>query len=118
MLGGADGVKKKGNRMTNPSDRPAPSHTTSVLFPMGELVATPGALSLLEHHRINPLSLLGRHLQGDWGNVSDDDRAANEDAITLGNRIVSSYTVGEKEKVWVISEHDRSSTCILLPGEY
>jgi hypothetical protein len=108
----------KGNQMTNPSNRPIPRPTTSVLFPMGELVATPGVLRLLERHRINPLSLLGRHLQGDWGNVPDEDRAANDDAVTLGNRIVSSYTLGEKDKVWLITEHDRSSTCILLPSEY
>jgi hypothetical protein len=108
----------KGNKMTNPTNRPIPSPATSVLFPMGELVATPGALSLLERHRINPLSLLGRHLQGDWGNLPDEDRAANDDAVTLGNRVVSSYTLGEKDKVWLITERDRSSTCILLPSEY
>lgn len=104
--------------MTNPSNRPNPLPATSVLFPMGELVATPGALSLLASHRINPISLVGRHLQGDWGDVTDDDRAANNDAVTLGNRILSSYTVGEKDKVWIITEHDRSSSHIVLPSEY
>ena len=104
--------------MTKPSNRPTSRTATSPLFPLGDLVATPGALSLLERYRINPLLLLGRHLQGDWGNVSDDDRAANNDAVTLGNRILSSYTLGEKDKVWIISEHDRSSTCMLLPSEY
>lgn len=104
--------------MTNASNRPTPRPATSALFPIGELIATPGALSLLERHRINPLSLLGRHLQGDWGNVPDEDRAANDNAVALGNRILSSYPLGEQDKVWIISEHDRSSTCILLPSEY
>jgi len=108
----------KGNPMTNPSTRPPPRTATTALFPIGKLIATPGALSLLERHRINPLSLLGRHLQGDWGSVPDEDRAANDNALALGNRILSSYPLGEHEKVWVISEHDRSSTCILLPDEY
>jgi hypothetical protein len=110
-------MKMKGNQMTKPSNRPPPPPAASPLFPLGDLVATPGALSLLERYRINPLLLLGRHLQGDWGSVPDGDRAANDDAVTLGNRIVSSYTVGENDRVWVISEHDRSSTSILLPSE-
>lgn len=104
--------------MTKPSNRPLPPPAASPLFPLGDLVATPGALSLLERYRINPLLLLGRHLQGDWGSVPEEDRAANNDAVTLGNRIISSYPVGENDRVWVISEHDRSSTCILLPSEY
>jgi hypothetical protein len=115
---GADCAKMKGNQMTNPSNRSTPGPATSPLFHLGDLVTTPGALSLLERYRINPLSLLARHLQGDWGSVPDEDRTANDDAVTLGNRIVSSYTLGEKDKVWIISEHDRSSTCILLPSEY
>lgn len=104
--------------MTNPSNRQTPRPATSVLFPIGELIATPGALSLLERHCINPLSLLGRHVQGDWESVPDEDRAANDNAVTFGNRILSSYTLGGADKVWIISEHDRSSTCILLPDEY
>jgi hypothetical protein len=50
--------------------------------------------------------------------VPDEDRAANDNAVKLGNRIISSYAIGEKDRVWIISEHDRSSTCILLPSEY
>lgn len=110
-------MEMKDNQMTNSSAPPISRPTTPVRFPLGELVATPGALSLLERHRINPLSLLGRHLQGDWGNVTNEDRATNDDAVTLGNRILSSYTLGEKDKVWIITEHDRSSTHILLPSE-
>ena len=104
--------------MTKSSNRPIHPPTTSILFPIGELIATPSALSLLERYRINPLLLLGRHLQGDWGSVSDEDRAANDNAVTLGNRILSSYILDEQNKVWIISEHDRSSTSILLPSEY
>lgn len=108
----------KGNQMTDPSNRPTPRPATFPLFALGDLVATPGALSLLERYRINPLLLLGRHLQGDWGSVPDEDRAANDNAVKLGNRIISSYAVGEKDRVWIISEHDRSSTCLMLLSEY
>ncbi|MYM75458.1 hypothetical protein GTP56_25135 [Duganella sp. FT134W] len=95
-----------------------PSSISSPLFPLGDFVATPAALNLLQGHGINPLLLIGRHIQGDWGNLHGDDCTANDAAVTLGHRILSSYSVGEKDRVWIITEHDRSSTCILLPSEY
>jgi len=104
--------------MADKTSRQTPLCANPVLFPLGDLVATPDALSLLERHRINPLSLVGRHLQGDWGIVNESDRKANDDALKSGNRILSSYTVGEKDRVWIISTADRSSTCILTPSEY
>jgi hypothetical protein len=33
-------------------------------------------------------------------------------------RVLSSYPTAFGEKLWVITEADRSSTCILLPDEY
>jgi hypothetical protein len=87
------------------------------LFKLGDVVATPGALQLCEAHSINPLLLLGRHCNGDWGNLDVDDDAANVHAVQHDLRILSSYVVGSV-KVWVITEADRSSTCLLLPDEY
>jgi hypothetical protein len=87
------------------------------LFKLGDVVATPAALQLCEVNKINPLLLLGRHASGDWGNLDADDVAANVAAIQHDLRILSSYIVGSA-KVWVITEADRSSTCLLLPDEY
>ena len=87
------------------------------LFKLGSVVATPGALQFCEQHKINPLLLLGRHMAGDWGDLSPHDVAANAHAIQHELRVFSSYKFGD-DKVWVITEADRSSTCILLPDEY
>jgi hypothetical protein len=87
------------------------------LFKSGSVVATPGALQFCEAHKINPLSLLKRHIAGDWGDLDAADTAANQHAVQHDLRIFSSYKIGGG-KVWVITEADRSSTCILLPDEY
>ena len=89
----------------------------AALFPLGRLVATPGALALLTNAGENPAMLLGRHQTGDWGEVPPEDARENDLSIREGFRIISSYAAGEK-RVWIITEWDRSSTCILLPEEY
>ena len=89
----------------------------AALFPLGRLVATPGALALLTNAGENPAMLLGRHKTGDWGEVPPEDARENDLSIREGLRIVSSYPVGDS-RVWIITEWDRSSTCILLPEEY
>ena len=89
------------------------------LFSLGRLVATPGALVLLADNRTNPARLLARHQAGDWGEVPREDARENELSIPRDFRVLSSYRVGEGgERVWIITEADRSSTCILLPEEY
>jgi hypothetical protein len=91
----------------------------AALFPPGQLVATPAALALLASAGENPAVLLARHVSGDWGEVSLEDARENELSVREGFRIVSSYPVGsDGARVWLITEADRSSTCILLPEEY
>ena len=91
----------------------------SALFPLRRLVATPGALALLAGASETPDALLARHVSGDWGEVLAEDAKENDLSVREGFRIVSSYPVGrDGAKVWVITEADRSSTCILLPEEY
>ena len=88
-------------------------------FPLGQVVATPGALRLLEEKRVSPELLLKRHQNGDWGVVCLSDRHANEDALRLGERLLSAYVVGgDADKLWIITEADRSVTTILKPEEY
>ncbi len=89
------------------------------LFGLGRLVATPGALALLASAGQDPVELVARHLAGDWGEVPPEDARENKLSVREGFRILSSYPVGGAgEKVWIITEADRSSTCILLPSEY
>lgn len=85
------------------------------LFPLGQVVATPGALDSVSQAEVT--ELLGRHAQGDWGDVDDEDWEANDRAVREGTRIFSAYNV-DGERIWIITEADRSSTCVLLPEEY
>lgn len=87
------------------------------LFKLGQLVSTPGALSFCTAHAINPAELLKRHVSGDWGDLDAHDTQANVHAIQHDLRILSSYKF-KNEKLWIITEADRSSTCLLLPEEY
>ncbi len=88
-------------------------------FPLGQVVATPGALELLDELEVSPNTLIARHISGDWGSVCKADARENERSVKHGWRILSSYDVGDDgDRVWIITEADRSSTCILLPEEY
>jgi hypothetical protein len=87
-------------------------------FEPGALLATPGALAALGTHRVSLLSLLQRHLRGDWGDVSPDDAHANWQALVHGGRILSSYPLGPEVRLWLITEADRQATTALLPEEY
>ena len=87
-------------------------------FPFGQLVATPGALQTFEHSGESPLPYLQRHLAGDWGDVDEHDRVENEYSLQHGLRLLSAYSLSSGERVWIITEADRSSTCVLQPEEY
>jgi hypothetical protein len=87
-------------------------------FRLGKLVVTPGALAALTEAGQHPMQFVSRHVQGDWGECGTEDRQANEDALRNGERLLSVYRTAMGTKIWVISEADRSSTCVLLPEEY
>lgn len=87
-------------------------------FACGTVVATPAALEAFEEAKEDPLPYLHRHLIGDWGDLDEFDRQQNENALQGGCRIFSAYMLVNGTKVWIITEADRSSTCILLPDDY
>jgi hypothetical protein len=86
-------------------------------FPLGRLLATPGALEAAEDHLIDVDGLLARHQRGDWGDVPAGDAAANIAALRHGERLLSSYGTGDA-RLWIITEADRSATTILRPDDY
>jgi hypothetical protein len=79
---------------------------------MGALVAFARALD----EDLN--SYISRHANGDWGEVDEHDRKANEYAEEHGLRVLSAYTLRNGVRIWLITEGDRSTTTILLPEEY
>ena len=89
-----------------------------VLFDTGFIVRTPGAMLALIEAQVTESRLIERHQSGDFGELCDEDVSTNWDAIRLGGRVLSSYPVDPRTKVWVITEADRSVTTLLLPSEY
>jgi len=87
-------------------------------FQLGQVVATPAALEVLQRHGRTPLEFITRHHQGDWGDLCEEDRNANETALNDGSRIFSAYKLSEDDRIWIITEADRSSTCVLTPECY
>ena len=84
-------------------------------FPIGKVYATPGALALNE----DLTKFLRRHHCGDWGDeLCAEDKAANEDALEHGTRLLSCYRTADGDRLYIITEWDRSMTTILLPEEY
>lgn len=90
----------------------------SALFPLGRIVATPGALRVLEESKDDAAFFVRRHMLGDWGEMDPEDTAANNAAVINGTRLMSAYRTTLGEKLWIITEWDRSATTILLPEEY
>ena len=88
------------------------------LFSLGQIVSTPGALDALARANQQPHDFLNRHAAGDWGELGDEDKAENKYSLEHGFRILSSYKTAAGEKLWVITEADRSVTTLLLPEEY
>lgn len=86
-------------------------------FPLGGLSGTPGALDHLASAGVSPATLLDRHARGDWGDLDHEDARLNDAALIHGTRLLSAYLVAG-EKVWIITEWDRSRTTILLASEY
>lgn len=87
-------------------------------FPLGRIVATPGALRALEEAGESPDGFLKRHIIGDWGELDQEDQRENEFSVTHGFRLLSAYNLSNGTRLWIITEADRSATTLLLPSEY
>lgn len=102
---------------------------------LGQLVATRAVADLQENNQefatfVNVC--LNKYLSNDWGDLSEDDKKMNDHAAKFGDeRILASYPFppntpwkvingwgAEENKLWIITEWDRSVTTILFPGEY
>lgn len=124
---------------TSTTNAAAPAPTTPTIiysntarFPLGQIVATPGALELLQETGFSAAALISRHVHGDWGDLCEEDRAENEFAVSRRLRILSCYRLVDAARLaatptgkrsslptlWIISEADRSVTTLLRPSDY
>src|SRR5258706_16029897 len=87
-------------------------------FELGQIVATPGALAALKKSGQQPGEFLTRHVNREWGDLSDEDRKENDYSLEHGFRLLSAYRTHAGDKLWIITESDRSVTTLLLPEEY
>lgn len=85
------------------------------LFALGQCVSTPESLALLGREGI--IALIARHVMGDYGDLDEDDKQANVDALADGGRVLSAYQIG-RHKYYVITEADRNATTVMLADEY
>ena len=105
------------NHMTDHTVPALPAFSRPRL-PLGRLLATPAAFDALRAAGVSIFALVNRHARGDWGDVSDEDRQHNDLAAIAGQRVLSSYPLPDGQKVWIITEWDRSATTVLLPDDY
>jgi hypothetical protein len=97
------------------ADEPAPATPTGK-FPLGRTVATPGALATVPSSEMQ--AALRRHHSGDWGELDEHDRIENERSLRESGRLLSVFRTKSGTKFYIITEHDRSATTVLLPDEY
>ena len=87
-------------------------------FALGQTYVTPGAEDALMIAGQTGIEFLRHHMSGDWSELTDDDAQENELSLREGFRVLSAYRTAKGQKLWIITEADRSSTTILLPSEY
>ena len=87
-------------------------------FPLGSIYLTPGAIETLEESEQSPQEFINRHARLEQGELCDNDHRENLFSVDKSLRIFSAFKTSAGEKLWVITEGDRSATTILLPSEY
>ncbi|OQB74708.1 MAG: hypothetical protein BWX92_02935 [Deltaproteobacteria bacterium ADurb.Bin135] len=96
----------------------------NTLFDLGQIIITDKADLVLQRHRMNGLELLDRHTVGDWGDISEADKQANDKALRNGGPLLSAYFLPDESKVFIVTDaevddqHHRKATTVLLPEEY
>lgn len=94
---------------------------TESKFPIGQLVVTRGVNDRIaediDFARFVCESLQ-RHMDGDWGNIGEQDKQENEFSLDKHLRLLSAYDQEGLPRIWIITEADRSATTVLFPDEY
>jgi hypothetical protein len=96
---------------------------TTPAFSIGTVLSTPGALEAFNRNGQTPFEFLQRHVAKDWGDLCEEDRQVNDQALLDGSRLLSAYKLADGTKIWCITEAvgengHREATTFLLPEEY
>lgn len=93
-----------------------------MLFETGKVLMTRGVNDMVADNTKFAkfmMNSLKRHCNGDWGDLCDDDKGANDFALRNGDdRLFSKYDFDDETSIYIITEWDRSATTILFPEEY
>ena len=109
-----------------------------MLFPLGKVTITGGAVEALAEAGQHAATFLARHARGDWGEnghfdlieltenehrrgweATDDSGKINKsNVLNRRDRIMSEYATFRGRRLWVITCLDRGGTTVLLPEEY
>ena len=96
-------------------------------FEIGDVVVTANvfdAMEEIEEFRIFVSGCLSRYILYDWGDTCDEDWKLNDDSVKNGERVLAVYDIPKgidgliDDKLWIITEWDRSVTTILFPFDY
>ena len=92
-------------------------------FKLGDTVVTKGIADRMEADSLFRKFIyvsLGRYIRNDWGDTCEEDAKQNDESVESNERILAVYNVpgSADEKIWIITEWDRSVTTILFPEEY
>lgn len=103
--------------------QPNASSSAGPKFRLGQTVATPGALKAIHQAGQTVHVFFVRHAVGDWGDLSEEDKRLNDEALKDGSRLLSAYVLRNGERIWLITEAEddrghRAATTVLLPEEY
>lgn len=82
---------------------------------LGQVVQTRG---IYEAFSREVMQAFNKYTACNWGDLDDEDKALNDAALENGDdRILAAYKTS-KGKLYIITEWDRSSTCIMFANEY
>jgi hypothetical protein len=119
IVGDPESIKPEGKwagGRNGPVDPEIPRKFMHNVFPLRQLLATPGALEAFKEESYRPY--ITRHLNENCGDLGQADKAENELSLGHGFRLLSDYDLPRGGKIWIITVADRSATTILTPEEY
>lgn len=89
--------------------------SSTIKLKLGQVFLTREVANKVPEYEI--IFCLGRHQQGDWGDMPEEDKKINDWAVERGERVISKYRT-EAGDIYIITEPDRSYTTVLFTWEY